>query len=202
MPLIDDPQNARSRKTRAAIQQAALELLATSGARAVSMAEVANRAHCSRRALYLHFPSRAALLRSLVAYVDETFDLAANQEPMRTAPDARAAIRAFARFVGRYHTRIGPIVLAVSHERYDDRDAAEAWSEAMGRWRAGCEEAVARIVAEEQLHPRFSSPERAVELVWSLLSVDVLDRLVNECGWSPDAYGEILGDLLEHALFR
>jgi AcrR family transcriptional regulator len=54
------------------------------------MAAVAERAGVSRRAVYLHFTSRAELLTELFAHVSEQEGLAASLQPVWAAPDAAA----------------------------------------------------------------------------------------------------------------
>lgn len=189
-------RNARGQRTHAAIQSAALRLLRSEGPGAVSMESVAREAGCSRRALYLHFGSRAELLISLIRYIDENEGLVEQQAPVRDAPSAEQALRSWADFLARYHGRIAPIVLAVRRERDTDEAARHMWSSAMAGWRGSCAELVQRLEQDGVLHPRFQSPERAVDLMWSLMNLELLRDLVQECGWSTEDYGSMLGELL------
>jgi Bacterial regulatory proteins, tetR family len=60
------------------------------GTESLTMAAVAERAGVSRRAVYLHFTSRAELLTELFAHVSEQEGLAASLQPVWAAPDAAA----------------------------------------------------------------------------------------------------------------
>jgi AcrR family transcriptional regulator len=85
---IEDPRNARSRRTRAALLAATRALLEEQGTEALTMAAVAERAGVSRRAVYLHFASRTELLTALFGYVSDQEGLAASLEQVWQAPDA------------------------------------------------------------------------------------------------------------------
>lgn len=64
---ISAPQNARSRRSRAALLDATRELITEGGFDALTMAAAADRAGVSRRAVYLHFATRAELVTALFA---------------------------------------------------------------------------------------------------------------------------------------
>src|SRR5919204_5147604 len=90
------PANARSRRTRTALLAAARAVLEERGFPQLTMAAVAERAGVTRRAVYLHFTSRSDLVGALFEYVAETEGLAAAVQPVRAAPDAVAALDAWA----------------------------------------------------------------------------------------------------------
>src|SRR6266511_1174032 len=88
---VEEPRNARSRRTRAALLDATRALLEEHGTEWLTMAAVAERAGVSRRAVYLHFASRAELLTELFGHVSEREGLAASLQPVWDAQDAAAA---------------------------------------------------------------------------------------------------------------
>lgn len=59
-------ENEHYSNTGQAIRQAALELFSTQGFEKTSMREIAERLGVTKAALYYHFPSKAALVRSLI----------------------------------------------------------------------------------------------------------------------------------------
>ena len=65
-----EPQQARSRKTRARLLEAAVGLLAEDGLEGFSTAAIAGRAGLSKGALFQHFPNREAVV---VAAVEQIF---------------------------------------------------------------------------------------------------------------------------------
>src|SRR5262249_48073780 len=64
-----DPANARSRRTKTALLDAARAVIEAAGFGALTMARVAEQAGVTRRAAYLHFPSRTDLVTALFDHV-------------------------------------------------------------------------------------------------------------------------------------
>ena len=69
MRTITEPTNARSRRTRTALLASTRAILEEQGFEALTMTAVADRAGVTRRAVYMHFASRAELLGALFDYV-------------------------------------------------------------------------------------------------------------------------------------
>src|SRR6266516_4545079 len=69
--MIAQPQNARSRRSRAGLLDATRELITEGGFDTLTMAAVAERAGVSRRAVYLHFRTRAELVTALFGRLGE-----------------------------------------------------------------------------------------------------------------------------------
>src|SRR5215469_16373534 len=110
--VIERPQNARSRRSREALLDAARELITEGGFDALTMAAAAERAGVSRRAAYLHFTTRAELVTALFSRLGETEDIAASRQRVVDRPDAVSAISECARHLEGIHTRILPVILA------------------------------------------------------------------------------------------
>lgn len=68
-PRQDDP---RIERTRAAVTEAAVELLMVEGPSAVTHSSVASAAHVSRTTVYKHWPRRSDLLRSTIEAIHKT----------------------------------------------------------------------------------------------------------------------------------
>jgi len=88
---ITEPTNARSRRTRARLLDAARALL-EEGQGTFTVAAVAERAEVSRAAAYLHFASRADLIGSLFEHLAEKNRLAESVASVWSAPNATAAL--------------------------------------------------------------------------------------------------------------
>jgi AcrR family transcriptional regulator len=199
MDRIDAPQNERSRRTRAAILDATWRLLEAHGAEATTMASVAQEAGVTRRALYLHFASRAELLLALHAHVDEALDLESSLQPVREAPDAVARLEAFAAHLARFHPKIRIIDLALLRAKDTDPAVAELVAHGLDVWLAGCRQLTQGLADEGRLAPPWT-PDTAAELLWTFMFPETLERLTVTRGWPPERYGELLAVLLRRTL--
>jgi AcrR family transcriptional regulator len=201
MDRIEAPRNQRSRDTRAAILDAAWRLLEQEGGAAPSMSAVAEAAGVSRRGLYLHFTSRGQLFVELLDHIDESLDLEASARPVIEAPNAVAALDAFARHVADYHSQLIGIMRAVDRLRSDDPDAQALWRRAMRNWYGACEVLTAALASQGTLAEPWT-PETAADLLWALMSVELVDDLTRDRGWSTDELTERLALLIRRTLVR
>jgi AcrR family transcriptional regulator len=196
---IGEPQNRRSRETRAALLDAAWALLEEQGAERTTMAAVAERSGVSRRALYLHFASRADLLLALHAHVDERLDLAASVAPVFDAIDAVAALDAFVAHLARFHARTLAVDLALLRAKDDDPDVARLVQQGVDAWRAGCARIARRLADEGRLAEPWTVDE-ATDLLWNQMFPDGFERLTVQRGWSLERYRELVTLLLRRTL--
>ena len=191
----DPPANARGRRTRAALLDATRELLERHGFEALTMAAVADHAGVSRRAVYLHFASRTELVAALFDHVSETEDLAASVQAVRDAPDAVAALDEWAGHVARFHSRTLAVTRAVEQVHRVDPDAAAHRDRYLREQLAVCRSLARRLADEGRLAPPWTA-ETAAEMLWGLISVDLLERLLTERRWSRRQLADRLAVLL------
>jgi len=196
LEAIEEPRNARSRRTRAALLAATRALLEQQGTEPLTMAAVAEQAGVSRRAVYLHFASRAELLTELFGYVSQQEGLASSLEPVWQAPDAAAALDQWARHLARFHPRILAVARAIQRVRRVDPDAAQHWELVMADQQACCHRLAAWLAGEQRLAPPWTV-QTAADMLWALMSFDLLEELLVDRGWSPRRYRTHLA-----ALFR
>ena len=196
LDATEKPRNARSRRTRAALLDAARALLEEQGTESLTMAAVAERAGVSRRAVYLHFASRAELLTELFGYVSEQEGLASSLEPVWEAPDAAAALDQWARHLARFHPRVLAVARAIQRVRRIDPDAAGHWELVMADQQACCRRLAIWLAREHRLAPPWTV-QTAADMLWALMSFDLLEELLVDRGWSPQRYRTYLA-----ALFR
>lgn len=182
MSRIEIPQNRRSLDTREAIVEATWRLLESRGAPATTMAAVAAEAGVSRRAVYLHYASRSELFLGLRRAVDERLDLESSLRPIAEAPDAVAALDAWAAHVASYHSQIAPVMRAIEAVRHVDSDADALWNEARGRWHECCTSVTERLATEARLAPPWNVTT-AADLLCAFMSVQFIDELCDERGW-------------------
>lgn len=199
MERIGQPRNRRSRRTRAAVLDAAWQLLEEGGVERTTMGSVAERAGVSRRALYLHFESRAQLLLALHTHVDEQLDLATSLQPVFDAPDAVTALEEFAAHLARFHPKILAIDLALLRVRDEDLDVAVLVEQGMEVWHEGCRSIVKRLADEGRLAEPWTV-DAAADLIWTFMFPETLQRLTVSRGWPTERYGELLAVTLRRTL--
>lgn len=199
MTRTHEPGNERGRRTRAAILDATWDLLETAGAEGTTMTAVAERAGITRRALYLHFRSRAELLGALHAHVDERLDLAGSTGAIARAPDAVAALREFAEHLARFHSRIARVDAALLRAADADPEAARLVGDGAAMWHEACHALAGRLLREGVLADPWTT-ETAADLLWSFMFPETLTRLTEQRGWSQDRYAHLLGVILVRTL--
>jgi AcrR family transcriptional regulator len=192
---VDEPQNARGRRTREALLSAARRLVEERGFESVTLAAVAEAAGVSHRALYLHFHSRSDLLTTLYRHLGVTEDLASSLARVWQSPDAVSALSEWAAHIARSHPRILAINRAIERARFTDPDAATLWDLTMRNWLKSCRRLAAWLDDEGSLSERWSV-QSAADMLWTLMSWDVTERLVVSRKWSERRYAEMYGDLL------
>ncbi|NDU76696.1 TetR family transcriptional regulator [Actinomadura sp. DSM 109109] len=192
---IEEPRNARSRRSRTALLRAARELVEEQGMAATTMAAVAARAGVSRRAVYLHFTSRAELISELFDHVNEVEDLRGRYAPVEGAPDAVTALELFARRHAEFMARVLAVARAVEREACSDPDAARHWEAAM-RWRYERSRGLVRRLAGEGVLAPGWTVDTATDMLLALIANDVTGTLLDECGWSPGRIGDHMALLL------
>lgn len=186
--------NARSRRTRSALLAATRELLEEEGFETLTMAAVAERAGVSRRAVYLHFPSRSELVGALFDFVTESEGLAASTRPVWDAPDAVTALDRWARHLARFHSNVLSVTRAVEQMQQRDPDAAAHRRRYLREQLQACRKLARWLEAEKRLAPPWTV-ETAGEMLWALISTDMLDRL-GERRWSQTKLADHLSLLL------
>ena len=193
---IDEPKNARSRRTWAALLAAARELIDAYGFEALTMAAVAERAGVSRRAVYLHFSTRAELVMALYRSLGETEELAASLQAVWDAPDAVAGLDEWAKHIARSHPRILATLRAVESAHRTDPDAAELWRTTLRNWHRGSRRIAEWLAAEDHLAPPWTV-DSAADMLWSLMAPELLERLLRDRRWSRSCFGQHLSTMLQ-----
>jgi AcrR family transcriptional regulator len=196
---IPVPRNARSRRTREALLDAARSLIEEEGFDVMTLAAVAERAGVSPRALYLHFPSRSELLATLYRHLGEAEDLAASRAKVWEQEDSVSALNEWAHHIARAHPRILTISRVIERARNADEDAADLWRLTMSNWLTSCRR-LAKWLDEEGRLARPWTRSTAADMLWALMSWDLTERLTVDRRWSRESYGSRYAAML-HATF-
>ncbi|MFI0372324.1 TetR/AcrR family transcriptional regulator [Actinomadura sp. 1N219] len=193
---IDGPRNARGRRTRDALLAATREILESDGFEALTMTEVAGRAGVSRQGVYLHFSSRTELVMALFDFIAEQEGLRESLAPVRDAPDAVSALRAWARHLAAYHPRLMTVDRAIDRVRHADPDAARHRATVDENQFATCRRLAERLDAEGRLAAHWTVAT-AADMLWGLIATDVFERLLTGRDWTHDALADHLTALYE-----
>lgn len=192
---ITRPQNARSRRTRAALLDAARELIEHDGVERLTMAGVADVAGVSRRAVYLHFASRAELLTALYSHLGEVEQLRTSFQAVWDCADGASALEEWAHHIARAHPRILGVARAIEIARHSDPEAA-AWHDVTSRnWYASCTRLASWLERDDALAGPWTTIT-AADALWGLMSWDLLERLMTIRGWSSSEFGDRLAVML------
>jgi AcrR family transcriptional regulator len=194
-----EPQNERSRRTRAALLDAAWRLLEEEGG--LSMGEVARRAGVTRRGLYLHFASRAELILALHDHLNEALDLESSLGPVLAAPDAVTALDAFAEHLARFHRKILAINRPVIHGRHTDPDFAASYDQGLAAWLATCRRIAKRLAEEGRLAEPWTR-STAADMLLALMRDELVETLAVERGWPEDQHVELLRTLFRRTFVK
>lgn len=187
--------NARSHRTHTALLAAARAILEDGGFPQLTMASVAERAGVTRRTVYLHFASRSDLVGALFDYVAETERLQESLERVRSAPDGVAALDAWARHEATYHARILGVARALEQVGREDPDAA-SWRERIAQHQLSDCRLLAQRLADEQRLAVGWSVESATDMLWALISTEMLERLLADRRWPAESYADRFSALL------
>jgi AcrR family transcriptional regulator len=173
--------------TRKKIIETAANLLLESNGKGVRMADIARETGISRQAVYLHFPSRAELMIAAVRYLDDVAGMEDRVKKFREAGSGVEILEAFVEFMGEHIESIYGVAKALMAVRHTDEAAAAAWEDRMESVRGGCRRTIETIEHEGMLSPDWTVDE-AVDLMWTMLSIENWERLTKDCGWTVEEY--------------
>lgn len=197
----------QAERTRNDIVESAHALFVDRGYLGTTMTEVAHAAEVAVETIYRGFGSKAALFAAVVeAAVAGGVHRA--QRPVEERPAIRAVIdepdprQQIERYVATQpgiHERLGPLVHALRAAADVEEQLADVWErlenqrlEGMGRF--------AQLLAERGALPEDLSVDEARDVLWTLNSHDVYDKLVTQRGWTPKRYQHWLTDTLTSTL--
>jgi AcrR family transcriptional regulator len=195
---ISEPTNARSRRTRAALLTAARAILEEEGFEALTITAVADRANVTRRTVYMHFPSRGALVAEMFDHVADVEGLAESLEQVWASPDAVSALDAWAEHLARYHPRLLAVDRAVQRTWRQDPDAAAHRAKVVAAKLSNCRR-LARWLADEGRLADTWTTESAADMLFALIASDVIEALIVDRRWSRQRLADNLAILFRSA---
>jgi AcrR family transcriptional regulator len=187
--------------TRRAILEAAREAFAEEGYARTSVKSLAERAGVALQTIYDTFGSKAGVVLGLTDLLDEragVLDLA--EELGREEVPARM-LAISARVRRQIRERCGDIVRTLRAGAAVESDVAAAWAEGMSRRHRGLAMSMDRIAAKGALREGLTA-QAAADIAAAIVADEVCDVLVEQRGWTFDAYESWLADTLAALLLR
>jgi AcrR family transcriptional regulator len=148
---------------------------------AVGLEAVAAAAGISRQAIYLHFESKADLLRALHERVNER-DIAPAFEKVWAADTAEAALDAWIDATAEAIPKFIGLANTLNAARRSDREAEETWQAPADGQYAQCVRLAARLKQEKKLAPRMTVAD-AADILWCQTSIWAFESLVVDRAW-------------------
>jgi len=179
--------SSKNKDTRTRILDATWRLMEKRRGQGVSMSNIAKEAGVSRQALYLHFSSRIELMAETVHYVDEIKGLNERLKQFQSATTGIELLEACVDVWGNYIPEIYGLAKALLNTRETDEATAAAWNGCMSGLRAVCQKTIEALDKEGILASPWTQ-ESAVEMFWTIISINNWEQLTLECGWSTDNY--------------
>jgi AcrR family transcriptional regulator len=187
-------------ETRIKIMEATRRLIEQSRGDGVRLQDIAQAAGVSRQAIYLHFGSRAGLMVATVQYVDQAAGFMERTQHIRDEADSLMALDLFVDFWAGYVPAIHGLAKQLLILRERDEGAAAAWEDRMdGLRNVVCRYLVGRLEEDGRLDPRWRI-EAAVDVLWTLVSIQTWENLVIERGWSQEQYAAKMKQIIKQVL--
>jgi AcrR family transcriptional regulator len=196
---------ARTRRTQAAVIDAARRLFAERGYTATTVEAISEAADTPQPTIYRLFGSKAGILKAVIDVSivgDHDAVVMVDRPPVRdllSERDPRAQLARFAALLLDVMTRVAPVHRLLADAARSDAEAAELLAE-LSRQRQDGQRRVARSLARSgALRPGLRERD-AADLIHALASPEVYGLLVEDRGWSGERYQawieSILGDQL------
>ena len=151
------------------------------------MRDIAKAVGISRQAVYLHFASRTELMVATMQYVDEVKGLNERLDQLKAATSGIELLEKSIDVWGNYIPEIYGLAKALLRTRDTDEATAAAWNSSMDCLRDACRETIGALDREGSLAPVWSR-EEAIEMFYTMLSVNNWEQLTIESGWTTAEY--------------
>ena len=135
-----------------------------------------------------------------VQYVDKAAGLIERTQHVRDEEDSAVAVGLFVEFWAEYIPTIYALAKQLLLLRETDEAAAAAWQDRMESLRNGaCRYLIERLEQDGRLASEWQT-EMAIDLLWTLLSIQTWESLVIARGWSGKQYATRLKQMIERTL--
>jgi AcrR family transcriptional regulator len=208
-PYDSPRRRAQAARTRRDIIDAARTLFEENGYAGTTLAAVASQADVVVETIYRSFDGKAGLLEEVIqAAVAGGADRAEHPVTERPAiravieePDARKKIALHSATQPGIHARSGPLLRALREAAAADENLHQV-QERLEEQRLNGMYQYAQDLVETGQTRRDLSQDEIRDVLWTITSIEVHDRLVIQRGWSAENYVEWLTDTIVRLLLR
>ena len=198
-------RQARTRRTWAAVVEAAQSLFVERGYAATTIEAISDRSDTPQATVYRLFSSKLGILKALldvsIGGDDRAMPMADRPQVRALLSDADPANRltGFAALLREIMARVGPVHRVLADAARSDQDAAALLAE-IARQRHEGQQGIARSLARSgALRPGLSERD-AADVIHALASPEVYGLLVTDRGWSGERYETWLRSILTDQL--
>jgi AcrR family transcriptional regulator len=198
-------RQARTRRTRAAVVEAAQSLFVERGYAATTIEAISDRSDTPQATVYRLFSAKLGILKALL---DVSIGGDDRAMPMANRPQVRALesdadpanqLTGFAALLREIMARVGPVHRVLADAARSDQDAAALLAE-IARQRHEGQQGIARSLARSgALRPGLSERD-ASDVIHALASPEVYALLVTDRGWNGERYETWLRSILTDQL--
>lgn len=199
---VSERRTAAAQQTRARILDAAQQELRAAGYHAMTISALAGRAKVSPQTIYNAIGSKAAVVKALydVLLVGDDEPVPMSRRPefiaMLNQPDEISTIRAYLALGVRLYRRVGDLLGILLADGPGADTELKAFVSTIEQERRTGNESVIRHIETTFGLPDHVPTQRAVDVLWTATSFEVVDRLVRRCGWSTADFEAWAADLV------
>ena len=206
-PHVNPPAQARTRRTRAAVAEAARSLFLERGYAATTIDAISARSDTPVATVYRLFSSKLGILKAVldVSIGGDDQAVAMAERPQVHAllsdEDPTGRLRQFAALLREVMARVGPVHRILADAARADPEAAALLAE-IARQRHEGQRRIARALAHSgALRPGLRERD-AADVIHALASPEVYGLLVVDRGWSGERYETWLSAILVNQLLH
>ena len=196
---------ARTRRTRASVVDAARGLFDERGYAATTIEAISERSDTPQATIYRLFASKLGILKAVidVAIVGDDEDVAMADRPqvreLLADLDAGERLAQFAALLRDLMARTAPVHRLLADAARSDPDAASLLAEIADQRQAG-QRRIARSLARSGALRAGVREREAADIIHALASPEVYGLLVLDRGWSAERYERWMADTLGQQL--
>ena len=194
-------RQARTRRTRAAVLEAARSLFLERGYSATTIEAISDRSDTPQPTVYRLFSSKLGILKSLldVSIGGDDQAVAMLERPkvraLLSAEDPKTQVAGFCALLREVMARAGPVHRILADAARSDQDAVSLLAEIARQRHEGQRRITRSLARSAALRPGL--PEReAGDIVHALASPEVYGLLVLDRGWNGERYEKWLRSIL------